>query len=72
MQVKDQMLAMQEDMLNQLNAEIEKLKLMLLAKQQAEATQIHASGEREARGTTSEDQQFRSDNTMRMAGTAKA
>ena len=32
MQVKDQMLAMQEDMLNQLNAEIEKLKLMLLAK----------------------------------------
>ena len=29
---KDQMLAMQEDMLNQLNSEVEKLKLMLLAK----------------------------------------
>ena len=49
------MLAMQEDMLNQLNAEVEKLKLMLLAKQQTEAAQ-HASGERESRGTTSEDQ----------------
>lgn len=32
MVVKDQMLAMQEDMLNQLHSEVEKLKLMLLAK----------------------------------------
>ena len=60
-------------MLNQLNGEIEKLKLMLLAKQQVEATQQVALGEHESRGTTSEDQQFRSESTtMRMAGTAKA
>ena len=32
MQVKDSMLTMQEDMLSALNAEVEKLKLMLLAK----------------------------------------
>ena len=37
MLVKDQMLAMQEEMLNQLNGEVEKLKGILAAKEQMEA-----------------------------------
>ena len=70
MQVKDSMLAMQEDMLTQLNAEVEKLKLMLLAKNNK--SNNFDSLEAHGQNTTIQDQQFMSDTTARMANTAKA
>lgn len=56
------MLAMQEDMLNQLNQEVEKLKLMLLAKTQSDFK----------REKQQQQQQQDSNSSQRMLDTAKA
>ena len=62
------MLGMQEEMLNQLTSEVEKLKLMLLAKKQVEnkpTTPLLPN-------SVHNELEFQSSSTTRMAGTAKA
>ena len=61
---KDQMIQMQAEMLSQLNQEVEKLKLMLLAKQTAE------DNLKQKPVYTNED--YMTQDSAKMAGTAKA
>ena len=62
------MLTMQEDMLSQLSAEVEKLKLMLLAKSSRDGLDDFESNDVVHR----QQQKYTSDTTSRMANTVKA